>query len=115
MCVCVCGFSSHLKQLMSNCNVPKLVCVKLCWTYIYVISSRGISVMFNITLMKGLTAICYKSARVATDHILMIIVTGFLMRSKLWFSILCVRVDVFRRLVSQNRSRNWGVGGLRLR
>ena len=67
--------------------------------------------MFNIALNEGtschLLQVCIP---LLTDHILMIIVTGFLMRSKLWFSS-SLRVDVFRWLVSQNRHSN---GELRL-
>jgi len=52
--------------------------------------------MFNITFNEGtschLLQVCVP---LVTDRILMIIVTGFLMRSKLWFS-RSVRVDVFR-------------------
>jgi len=62
----------------------------------FVISSRGICVMFNIAFNEGtschLLQVCIP---LVTDHILMIIVAGFLMRSKLWFSS-SVRVDVFR-------------------
>jgi len=52
--------------------------------------------MFNIAFNGGtschLLQVCIP---LVTDRILMIIVTGFLMRSKLWFSS-SVRVDVFR-------------------
>jgi len=62
--------------------------------------------MFNIAFNEGtschLLQVCIP---LVTDHILMIIVAGFLMRSKLWFSS-SVRVDVFRWLVSQNRRSN---------
>lgn len=62
----------------------------------FVIWSRGICVMFNIGFNEGtcchLLQVCIP---LVTDHILMIIVTGLLMRSKLWFSG-SVRVDVFR-------------------
>jgi hypothetical protein len=61
----------------------------------FVISSRGICVMFNIAFNERTSCrmlqVCIP---LVTDHILMVIVTGFLMRSKLCFSS-SLRVDVF--------------------
>jgi hypothetical protein len=47
---------------MSNRGAPELVFVKLRWTYIYIISNRGICVMFNIAFNEGTLAVSYKSA-----------------------------------------------------